>query len=259
MALDAKDQAMAGLIAFGEMRVWSVIITIFGDAVEPRGGTVAATTLGAITERLGIKPEALRVALYRLVKDGWIERRKSGRNSFYTLSRRGQAEFLPAKRRIYATGPMLTGPWRVAVLPAPDETVARACEGAGYLRLAPTVFLGSDAAGAPPPGVLEAAPLTTALPDWGRAALGPAQVAADYLRLGTFFAELEVPADPLDACALRILMVHHWRRVLLRHADVPAQMLPQGWQGETCRAMFLSRHAALSVVADPWLNTEIGG
>ena len=62
------------LAALGDLRVWSVIITIFGDSVQPRGGTVAATTLARITGRMAIRPEALRVALHRLARDGWLER-----------------------------------------------------------------------------------------------------------------------------------------------------------------------------------------
>ena len=171
----------------GDLRVWSVIITIFGDAVVPRGGVVPASALSAITERLGIRPEALRVALYRLAKDGWVTRRKSGRNSFYALSDTGRAEFLSASQRIYASGPQLRAPWRMASL-APMTEPKRAAQeklmrAAGFLPLTPVLFLGPTQAGKAPAGaaVLEGAHL--ALPDWARAALAPEALQQEYTLL----------------------------------------------------------------------------
>src|SRR6056297_3639725 len=112
---------IANLARLGDLRVWSVIITIFGDAVQPRGGTVSAEALGRITRLMEIRPEALRVALFRLARDGWIERRQEGRKSFYRLSPDGIARFGPATRRIYAPGPGPDTTLRLAVLPQGAE------------------------------------------------------------------------------------------------------------------------------------------
>lgn len=262
------DPLFDALRAEGEMRAWSVIITIFGDSVRPRGGTVAASVLAEIAGRIGIGQPALRVALHRLARDGWLTRERRGRRSFYRLSPGGVAEFGPATRRIYAQGPALDGPWRLAACPpglpgGTRETLEAGMETAGYVALAPGLYLGHGESGPPPSRAVEAVGELSPLPDWLRATLGPPDLAAAYARLEDRLAGLERLVDEdapegLDAVALRTLIVHHWRRLLLRHPDLPERFFPEGWRGEACRARVLSLHARLSPAADAWLETRFG-
>lgn len=255
---------IAALAELGDLRLWSLVITIFGDSVHPRGGVVAARVLGEITGRIGISPGALRVALHRLAQDGWITRQRQGRLSYCRLTAAGRAEFGPAAARIYARAPALTGPWRLAVLPVlpaeERETTARALTRAGFIALGPGQWLGSARAGRPPAQALVVEGRMTSPPDWAREALAGPGLVGDYARLAdallgleTALADHAAPA-PLDALALRTLCVHHWRRLLLRHPDLPAEFFPAGWQGETCRARVLRLHAALSPDAERWLE-----
>ena len=92
----------------GALKVWSLIITFFGDAVEPRGGIVAASTLQSVMEVMGVGSGAVRTACSRLAKDGWIVRQKQGRNSFYRLSDMGHAPFRKASQQIYTAPPTRT-------------------------------------------------------------------------------------------------------------------------------------------------------
>lgn len=258
----ATNDLIARLNQLGDLRVWSVIITVFGDAVMPRGGTVPASALSAITDRLSIKPEALRVALYRLAKDGWITRAKSGRNSFYALSDRGRAEFLPASRRIYADAPALSGPWRLLGLPPMPETIRARRESqlraAGVLPLTATLYLAPAQTSPPPPDMIALTGELTNLPDWARSALAPEALQRDYATLAKTLENGAAPSDPLDAVALRTLLIHQWRRLLLRHADLPPQMMPKDWRGEVCRSHVLTLYKTLSPLADPWLDANIG-
>src|SRR5919204_458982 len=43
----------------------------------------------------------VRTAMTRLVTDGWLERERIGRNSYYRLSKREEASFAAATKRIY--------------------------------------------------------------------------------------------------------------------------------------------------------------
>ncbi len=248
---------------FGTPPVWSLVITVFGDSVMPRGGVVSAGTLSSIFQRLSIRGEALRVALHRLAKDGWIVRHRLGRNSHYALSDRGRAKFLPASRRIYASAPVLDGPWRLVALRQPPHLETAMSE-AGFLRLSPTLFLGPRQAGRPPANVEAIVGDVRHLPDWARSALAPEPLQMDYQRLHSVLSEqvatLRTTAgpEPLDAVGLRTLLIHHWRRLLLRHADLPAAVMPKGWRGEECRALVLTLHETLSRSADPWLDGAIG-
>jgi len=265
---NTPETAIQTLGALGDLRVWSVIITIFGDAVMPRGGKVSASVLATLTDRLGIRPEALRVALFRLGKDGWITRSKQGRNSYYALTKRGRETFLPASRRIYANGPALKGPWHMAALGPGTETeralIDERLTQAGYIRLTPLLFLGaggmSYAQDAPAQDALVISGTLHHLPDWAREALAPVSLQQDYVRLEAALLHLMAQPllkDPETAAALRVMLVHQWRRMLLRHADLPAEVLPNRWRGEACRTLVLELYQNLSASADQWLDSVI--
>src|SRR6202521_174715 len=83
------------------VRAWSLIVTLYGDAIVPRGGSLWLGSLTTIMARFGIDAGHVRTAMSRLVNDGWLERERIGRNSYYRLSRREEASFLAATKRIY--------------------------------------------------------------------------------------------------------------------------------------------------------------
>ena len=73
-------------------RTGSIVITVFGDAIVPRGGSVWLGTLLEFFAALDIDSGVVRTAMSRLAADGWLERNKVGRNSFYRLAEQGTAD-----------------------------------------------------------------------------------------------------------------------------------------------------------------------
>src|ERR1700740_2250207 len=86
-------------------RTGSIAMTGFGDAIAPRGGSVWLGTLLQFFESLDIDHGVVRTAMSRLAADGWLERRKVGRNSFYRLAKSGRRTFEGATRPIYDPPP----------------------------------------------------------------------------------------------------------------------------------------------------------
>ena len=82
-------------------RTGSIVITVFGDAIVPRGGSVWLGTLLEFFEQLDIDASVVRTAMSRLTADGWFERNKVGRNSFYRLVQSGRQTFDIATKHIY--------------------------------------------------------------------------------------------------------------------------------------------------------------
>src|SRR5436305_14352719 len=82
-------------------RTGSIVITVFGDAIAPRGGSVWLGTLLEFFERIDIDASVVRTAMSRLAADGWFERNKVGRNSFDRLVKGGPQTFDTANRHIY--------------------------------------------------------------------------------------------------------------------------------------------------------------
>lgn len=260
-----------GLHAKGRLRVWSIVITIFGDCVVPRGGTISATTLAAITSRLKVEPVALRSALSRLAKDGWINREKDGRYWFYSLTDEGIQSFGPATRRIYASQPPeMPESWQIAIS-APisvKEKVRQLAqmEEAGFTSLDNRIYIGQS--DTPINGVIGDPAVFRGkfvdLPSWLSTMVGPPETAAAYEAIIEKFGQISKldlrHIDPLDTVALRCLLIHQWRRAVLHHADLPLGFFPKDWPSEQARELVSGLYLALSPIADTWLDTakELG-
>ena len=53
-------------------RTGSIVITVFGDAIVPRGGSVWLGTLLEFFKTLDIDGNVVRTAMSRLAADGWL-------------------------------------------------------------------------------------------------------------------------------------------------------------------------------------------
>lgn len=106
----------------GRPRVWSLVVTVFGDAVAPRGGRVATGALAELLGRVGVGEGALRTALSRLVADGTLRRDRQGRASFHRLSAAAARETAEASRVIYAAPADAEG-WVMGVGPPPPRAL----------------------------------------------------------------------------------------------------------------------------------------
>src|SRR5258708_24195018 len=86
-------------------RTGSIVITVFGDAIVPRGGSVWLGTLLEFFATIDIDSGVVRTAMSRLAADGWLERHRVGRNSFYRLVKKGRQTFYAAAKHIYHPQP----------------------------------------------------------------------------------------------------------------------------------------------------------
>lgn len=241
--MDPLAPLITALHAEGRLRAGSLVITVFGDAVQPRGGRIAAARLHRLLERLGVGAGTLRTALSRLAADDWIRRDRDGRNSFYRLSARGGAEFAPATARIYAPPPgKPVTEWQMRI---------GADAGVG-LEVQPGVWL-SPAAPAGT-GVTVTGALAGPLGPLVEASFPPAYRAALALLWADLDALRPERLEPLDAMAARTLLIHRWRRIVLRFPELPDQLLPAAFADPGPRARVAIAYAALKPGADAWLD-----
>jgi phenylacetic acid degradation operon negative regulatory protein len=272
MTSDASPtfHAAAAALTTGEgHRVWSLIVTIFGDLAQEQGDTISGPVLSRLTGLMGVKPQAMRVALHRLRKDGWIESAREGRASTHFLTAYGRAQSAAATPRIYGTGASDPGRWHVLISGGGDGRGAARLE--AFLQSGDYLALGSQAILAPGPlpadhqGLIGAETGAMVPPEWLRAQICPQDVLAACERLhAAFEAVAQVlqtgGALPADECAaLRALVVHSWRRVILRHPDLPQRFFPQGWLGAECRVQFASLMAALPTPGLGTLEMALAG
>ncbi len=233
------DAAIKALTEGQTLRVWSFIVTLFGDLARAPGAYLPGATLTALTGRVGIKPASMRVALHRLRKDGWLESQRAGRTTAYSLTERGRGETLAATKRIYAHGEQQSDQWHLLIAP-PGERETLEPHG---ITVQPGIHLGMG----PAPDLPDCLTITGRmgpLPDWVRRAVIDADLRADYAafeaRLIRAEALLPKHFSNLDRAVLRGLIVHGWRRLLLRHPNLPDDFLGPGCRIGPSRARVMA-------------------
>lgn len=224
------------LSADGTLKLWSVLVTCLGDV--SRGGTVEVSgrALSALIERLGLQPQAMRVALHRLKRDGWIESRREGRVGFHGLSQSAKVQARAVERRIYGRG-VDPEEWSVVGLP-PDEAAGLAAlpDTLSAVSLSRSFALLSGPRDDIPQDWLVTKPTDRDLPDWVRDIVVDAACEDGFMALERAVrAVAVVPEEGLDRFALRVLVVHGWRRLILR-SNPAAEAALGGTRAEvTCR------------------------
>jgi phenylacetic acid degradation operon negative regulatory protein len=252
------------------LRAGSLIVTIFGDSIVPRGGAIALGSLIRLGAPFGLNERLVRTSTARLAHEGWVEARRVGKRSEYRLSSGGRERFAEATERIYgAPQASWSERWTLIVLPALPEAERRRLRKElawqGFGELCGGVFAhpehaarveGIGGRGGPHIGgtklparalVFEASLASPATPaplvDLG---WDLKDLARRYKRFANRFepasTALRTPPDPETGFILRTLLIHEYRRLHLRDPLLPERLLPADWPGiraaQLCRAIY---------------------
>ena len=270
------------------LRGGSLLVTIFGDAIAPRGGAVTLGSLIDLAQPFGLAERLVRTAVARLAAEGWLAATRHGRRSEYRLTDKGRKLFAEATRRIYGVGPsQWGGEWTVAVVPpagglrsvAPGSApgnrrnIREELRWLGFGQLSPGVY-------AHPACTLEEArgwlvtlgcanhswlfkSATEGLATDRKLAAGGwdlGAIARRYRRFRDTFAPVEVAVRDSDALApqaafiVRTLLVHEYRRIHLQDPLLPPALLPAEWVGTEAYELTARLYAAVFTAAERFLS-----
>ncbi|HKU15669.1 MAG TPA: phenylacetic acid degradation operon negative regulatory protein PaaX [Steroidobacteraceae bacterium] len=248
------------------LRGGSLLVTILGDAIAPRGGVIALGSLIELARPFGITERHVRTAIGRLANDQWVSSQRIGRASFYTLTAHGRARFAEATQRIYGAMPAeWDGEWTLVILPrsarSARDGLREELTWLGFGQLTSGVFahpthrddtVRSRVAELESAGdviVIQRAVVTHAS-DEQLVAMGwdLGELARRYRRFIEMFAPLDAALTHATrptgetAFVLRTLLVHEYRKIHLRDPQLPASLLPRQWAGtdahELCRNLY---------------------
>ena len=246
----------------------SLITTVFGDAILPRGGRVSLGSMIQLLQPLGANERLVRTAVYRLVKEEWLQSEALGRKTDYMLTPSGHRRFDEASRQIYAAdNPGWDRRWRLILIVGELDTRLRE-------QLRKALFwhgFGETATGSfvHPTADLENV-MESLVSEGLEAVLGhlmpmvavnsrAAHCATDIemvqkawnldglaLSYEGFLQKYEPIRDALVACGqedlsqenaflIRTLLIHDVRRLLLRDPQLPESLLPAHWPGSRAR------------------------
>lgn len=268
------EQIIDSLLATVQVRAKSTVVTVFGDSIVPRGGKIWLADLITLMAPFGINDRMVRTAVYRLTQDGYFSTEKHGRQSLYTLTDDGSRIFAAAERRIYATAQTIErADWTFLFLTSafPEsrrKELAKQLGWEGLSQISSSVFAApSDKISvledtltdlSPTDGIVmfraeptDNASKTAALSKLVEDAWPLRSLAGLYVSFQDLLHPIETylgsgqQLTPQQAFVLRTLIVHAYRRLLLKHPTLPSNLLPKDWPGTKAMQMYQNIYRSL--------------
>jgi phenylacetic acid degradation operon negative regulatory protein len=275
------------------LRSQDLVFTLYGDYLLGRESLVWVGSLITLLGHLGMSPMAVRTALSRMTRKGWLTVERNGTRSYYGLTRRGRRLLEEGRERIYhpprderwdgswylisysiperrrhlrdslrvkllwlGCGPVTNGLWI-----SPHDVRAEVADVARSLRIERHVELfRAQHCGFSSVGQL--VEQCWDLPEINRRyAAFIARWSADRERCrqcGIPHARgRAVPpcATPADCFVRRFLLVHEYRGFPLEDPYLPRQLLPKDWKGEEAARLFEEYHALLTEPAERYVES----
>ena len=254
----------------------SALFDLYGDHLRARGARAPVAALVRLLAPLGVHPPAVRTAVSRMVRQGWLEPVRYDGQPGYALTSRARRRLDDAAARIYRTAPDGTpvAPgaessggwdrhWHLGILrEVPSarrrELLASQLAFLGWAPLSDGAWVGlrNDAEVDQILGMegLSAdrfrAPVVDGAVEFARRVWRLDELGASYdgwlieAKALVDGAGHEPTSDTTDeqAFAVRSELVHEWRKFLFRDPGLPAELLPDDWAG-TRAAVFFDFHA----------------
>ncbi|MHB1797500.1 MAG: PaaX family transcriptional regulator [Vulcanimicrobiaceae bacterium] len=264
----------------------SFIYTLYGDFVHrahPAGGELWIGSLIRLMGRFGLSEQAVRQAVSRMLRQGWLIARKRGNRAYYALSERGA-------RRIETIGPRIYGPvvewdgrWRILAYSVAEgnrdrrDRLRKSLTVLGWAPLCAAIWIC-------PTDALEAARNAAAAEDlldcvdlFQGEYRGPRsdreliERCWDLPAIGARYREFVARYEPRlnaertghrtsdeDAFAERMWLVHDFRKFTYLDPGLPSALLPAHWPGTIAATLFRAYYAALSKRAEHYFLEACG-
>lgn len=265
------------------MQARSALFDLYGDHLRSRDGEAPVAALIRLLAPLDIAGPAVRTAISRMVREGWLAPRKLASGPGYQLTPRAVQRLDDAANRIYrGANRDWDGRWHLLVLdPVPSRSARGRLRGAlGFLGYAPLGGLGSGGGTwiAPRPSAEVEALLAAenahaerfVADDTGdsvalmRRAWDVDGIADAYRRWLSDARKLVAdspggagvdPVDDMTAYAARSRLVHEWRKFLFSDPGLPRRLLPDDWPGDGAAAFFDAEASRLAVAANRFVDS----
>jgi phenylacetic acid degradation operon negative regulatory protein len=249
----------------GNTSARSLLMTMLGEFVLPRGGPVWTQALVSALGLFGVEDKSARQALARAAAEGWLTSDRIGRQVRWSLTQPGQRLLTEGARRIYAFGRddvEWDGRWLVLLVSVPESQrdlrhrIRSQLSWAGFGSPAPGVWVSPHASRqAEAQRILANAGMSDSAmsfaASYGQIGSQDALVARAWdlaaleQRYEGFIDEFTGLDPDTGEAVLRaqVRLVHEWRRFPFLDPRLPLQLLPENWSGAKAADLFHGRHA----------------
>ncbi|WP_284085380.1 PaaX family transcriptional regulator [Acinetobacter nosocomialis] len=283
MSMSAKIQQIIDSVVKNEtLSGTSLISTIFGDSVLHRGGNISLASLIQLLELFGFNDRAVRTSVFRLVKNDWLCSDKIGRTSFYRITDSSRSTYLQAEQRIYNDQMKEWDHYWDLILMSSLDTENKALlkkelEWLGFANISTNLMaypgcnrielqrLLVDLNMSEQVVVFKAETLqlfNNSVDTIGRMLRTNRpidELRQRYLQFLDIFREIGVllmqeneQLEPVQAFQIRTLLIHYYRRILLKDPALPLELLPTDWPAISARTLSMNIYKKVFEPADEY-------
>ncbi len=278
----ASRKLIAEFSARRTLRTGSLITTVFGDAIAPRGGSVWLGSLINVMGDFGISERLVRTSVFRLAQDGWLQSSQIGRRSYYSLTDDGKERFEQATHKIYGEpATSWDDHWCLVMLTDQDaearDNIRKELGWLGFASLSASVL----AHPSPDMHDLDASLRRlrvaddlvvmrgqtvrneSSMRDLVQASWNLDDIEKRYAGFVKRFRPLiaaygkNAEVAPKAAFLVRTLLIQEYRKVLLRDPQLPANLLPSNWHGTAAYQLCRNLYRAVYAQADCYLTATM--
>lgn len=236
----------------------SLIVSYFGDYLWTCGGGIWLGNLIQAMETLGLNQRVVRSSVFRLHKDEWLTVNKVGRKSYYYLEPARYNEMLHANKKIYHSEKVAWSKrWNIihtSLGPTnSSKDKVRYLQHKGFGLFDKDFFVQPDLQQLTPEikqeitktissaKIFQQAELYSeseeTLKNMVRQSWDIERIAEDYQQFIERFRPaweiIESMTDDAiseeDAFKMRLLVIHFYRRIIVKDPDLPTELLPEDW------------------------------
>ncbi|MFZ6772957.1 phenylacetic acid degradation operon negative regulatory protein PaaX [Undibacterium sp. SXout7W] len=262
-------------------RAKSLVMTLFGDAIDPHGGSVWLGSLISLMGQFGISDRLVRTSVFRLTEEGWLEATRDGRRSSYKLAAATSKRFQRAYRRIYTPSNLhWDGNWTLVFISTNELSAAvrgmlkKELLWEGYCMISQGIFAHPLADREVLEEIIERTGLKGQLfacraVDLKGVSQRPLSelinteweldtVNQSYQQFIEKFSPLlnllrDTDVDGTMALIIRTLVIHSFRRTQLHDPQLPVDLLPASWLGTEAYTLCHELYQACFAPAEEYL------
>ncbi len=268
------------------VRTQFFVFTLFGEYVRPRGGSIWTSDILSLLELLGVGERAIRTALSRMSKKGWLTALKKGRRSQYSLTSQGWSLLKQGEQRIFEL-PFTDWDenWHLAVYSLPEKmrklrrSLRQSLAWFGYASLAPGTWISPHNRKSELENLCKELKVQKYVELFSGSHLGHTDdqklmercwdlsgLEAQYKNfissyhkeyLKCLSANKKNALNPEDSFLRRFWLTHEFQSFPLQDPNLPTMLLPSDWAGTQARKLFNDFRSLLEPCANKYLDTVI--
>ncbi|USX06624.1 PaaX family transcriptional regulator [Paraburkholderia fungorum] len=275
------ESVLAQAIDQQGIRPRSLIMSIFGDSIVPRGGSIWLGGIVKLAASFGLAEPLVRTSTLRLANDGWLLRQQIGKLSFYSMTESFAAADAAYQSQIYGAAADLRGNgWTIFKMFAEQMDrkevyrLTNILDRNGFGQLGTGVYIHPSIARSVMQHIIQGSdgshaglaffsstpePNPDSLSSLAHLAWDLTELRAGYREFIDAFKQVPLLLDagkpqPQTAFALRTLMIHRFRRLALKDPRLPPESMDGPWPGDAAFDLMTRSYPRLVPSSEDYLN-----